>query len=75
MRACCVRCAGYYAVDAKAETAMNGNWKKGPGTELFAALEKVSRAPPGLCHQAPPGLCHAPGTSVNPVNTCDGQRQ
>ena len=21
---------------------MNGTWKKGPGTELFAALEKVS---------------------------------
>ena len=23
---------------------MNGTWKKGPGTELFAALEKVSPA-------------------------------
>ena len=27
---------------AKEETAVNGTWKKGPGTELFAALEKVS---------------------------------
>ena len=33
--------AGYWAVDAKEETAMNGTWKKGPGTELFAALERV----------------------------------
>jgi 4-alpha-glucanotransferase len=37
----CAVPAGYYAVDAKAETAMHGTWKKGPGTELFAALEKV----------------------------------
>jgi len=33
---------GYWAVDAKEETAMNGTWKKGPGTELFAALERAS---------------------------------
>lgn len=32
--------AGYYAVDAKAETAMDGVWKKGPGVDLFNALEK-----------------------------------
>lgn len=49
--------AGYWAVDAKEETAMNGTWKKGPGTELFAALERVG--PPGCLpafmrtHQAP----------------------
>ena len=36
-----VSAAGYWAVDAKEETAMNGTWKKGPGTELFAALERV----------------------------------
>ena len=32
---------GYYAVDAKAETAIDGDWRKGPGKELFDALEKV----------------------------------
>ncbi|KAK9794332.1 hypothetical protein WJX73_001909 [Symbiochloris irregularis] len=32
--------AGYWAVDAKAETAINGSWRKGPGQALFAALEK-----------------------------------
>ena len=32
-------------MDAKEETAMNGTWKKGPGTELFAALERVGNAP------------------------------
>ena len=31
-------------MDAKEETAMNGTWKKGPGTELFAALERVGNA-------------------------------
>ena len=33
--------AGYWSVDAKADTAMNGVWKKGPGTDIFKALEKV----------------------------------
>lgn len=33
--------AGYWAVGANEETAMNGTWKKGPGMELFAALEKA----------------------------------
>lgn len=28
-------------MDAKAETAMDGVWKKGPGLELFAALDRV----------------------------------
>jgi hypothetical protein len=28
-------------VDAKAETAMDGVWKKGPGVDLFNALDKV----------------------------------
>ena len=37
--------AGYYAVDAKAETAMHGTWKKGPGVELFTALEQVRSRP------------------------------
>jgi 4-alpha-glucanotransferase len=27
-------------VDGKAETAMEGEWRKGPGKELFDALEK-----------------------------------
>uniref|UniRef100_A0A1D2ABW5 4-alpha-glucanotransferase n=2 Tax=Auxenochlorella protothecoides TaxID=3075 RepID=A0A1D2ABW5_AUXPR len=31
--------AGYWAVGAQEETAMNGVWKKGPGIELFEALE------------------------------------
>ncbi|PSC73026.1 4-alpha-glucanotransferase chloroplastic amyloplastic [Micractinium conductrix] len=31
--------AGYWAVAADAETAMVGTWKKGPGVELFQALE------------------------------------
>ena len=39
---CLAYFAGYWAVDAKEETAMNGTWKKGPGTELFAALERAS---------------------------------
>eukprot|EP00195_Chlamydomonas_chlamydogama_P015568 CAMPEP_0202902880 /NCGR_PEP_ID=MMETSP1392-20130828/18588_1 /ASSEMBLY_ACC=CAM_ASM_000868 /TAXON_ID=225041 /ORGANISM="Chlamydomonas chlamydogama, Strain SAG 11-48b" /LENGTH=555 /DNA_ID=CAMNT_0049589739 /DNA_START=130 /DNA_END=1794 /DNA_ORIENTATION=- len=33
--------AGYWAVDGKAETAMNGSWKKGPGIDLFNALKKA----------------------------------
>jgi 4-alpha-glucanotransferase len=32
--------AGYWAVDAKAETAMGGVWKKGPSKKLFEALEQ-----------------------------------
>lgn len=31
--------AGYWAVEADAETAMVGTWKKGPGVALFEALE------------------------------------
>lgn len=34
--------AGYWAVDAKADTAIDGVWRKGPGRDLFDALEKVS---------------------------------
>lgn len=34
---CCT--AGYWSVDAKAETAMGGSWKKGPGLELFNAIK------------------------------------
>lgn len=30
--------AGYWSVDAKAETAMGGAWKKGPGLGLFKSL-------------------------------------
>ena len=33
---------GYWAVEADAETAMDGVWKKGPNVDLFEALEKVS---------------------------------
>ena len=33
--------AGYWSVDAKAETAMGGVWKKGPGLDLFKALDQV----------------------------------
>ena len=33
--------AGYWAVEATEETAMNGVWKKGPGKDLFDVLEKV----------------------------------
>lgn len=32
--------AGYWSVDAKAETAMDGNWRKGPGLDLFKCLEE-----------------------------------
>lgn len=34
--------AGYWSVDAKAETAMGGTWKKGPGAGLFKSLNDVS---------------------------------
>lgn len=34
--------AGYWSVDAKAETAMGGVWKKGPGAGLFKSLNDVS---------------------------------
>lgn len=40
--------AGYYCVDAKAETAMVGDWKKGPGLELFDALKAKLGAVPIL---------------------------
>ena len=40
--------AGYWSVDAREETAMNGTWKKGPGKELFAALERVRKPPLGI---------------------------
>jgi len=33
-------------VDAKAETAMVGDWKKGPGVELFDALKAKLGAVP-----------------------------
>lgn len=32
--------AGYWSVDARATTAMGGEWRKGPGKALFDALEK-----------------------------------
>jgi 4-alpha-glucanotransferase len=39
-------CTGYWSVDAKAETAMGGSWKKGPGQELFDALKaKLGKVP------------------------------
>ncbi len=39
-------CTGYWAVDAEAETAMGGAWKKGPGVELFQAMKaKLGRVP------------------------------
>ncbi len=34
--------AGYYAIDAKAETAKVGVWEKGPGVSLFRAIEKAT---------------------------------
>ncbi|KAJ9509665.1 hypothetical protein QJQ45_011343 [Haematococcus lacustris] len=38
--------AGYWSVDAKAETAMGGCWKKGPGLELFTAMKaKLGKVP------------------------------
>ena len=30
----------YYSIPAKAETAQNGTWKKGPGIELFDTIKK-----------------------------------
>lgn len=35
--------AGYWAVKAGAETAMGGDWRKGPGKRLFDALTRVRR--------------------------------
>lgn len=32
--------AGYWAVPATAETAMTGEWRKGPGAELFEAVQR-----------------------------------
>ena len=32
--------AGYWEIPADEETAINGIWKKGPGTELFLAIER-----------------------------------
>ena len=32
--------AGYYAIDAAAETAVDGVWEKGPGMKLFAAVRR-----------------------------------
>lgn len=32
--------AGYWSVDASAETAMIGDWRKGPGAALFDAVER-----------------------------------
>jgi hypothetical protein len=32
--------AGYWSVAATEETAMNGVWRRGPGVELFQALQK-----------------------------------
>ena len=32
--------AGYWAVDAGSTTARNGTWRKGPGKELFKALQE-----------------------------------
>ena len=47
-----MRSAGYYSVDAKAETAIDGEWRKGPGKELFDALEKVHLLCPHSWHCA-----------------------
>ena len=38
----------YYAVQASAENAMHGEWKKGPGMELFEALADAAGAADGL---------------------------
>lgn len=40
-----VLASGYWSVDAKAETAMGGVWKKGPGAGLFKSLNDVSAVP------------------------------
>ena len=38
--------AGYWAVDAAAETALGGSWKKGPGLKLFDAIKaKLGKIP------------------------------
>lgn len=38
--------AGYWSIDAQAETAMGGCWKKGPGLELFEAMkDKLGKVP------------------------------
>lgn len=49
-------CAGYWAVDAKAETAINGSWRKGPGQALFDALEKVTMSVWLVCSAPMAGL-------------------
>lgn len=37
---------GYWAVDADAETAMNGSWQKGPGEKLFDGISaKIGPVP------------------------------
>lgn len=62
--------AGYYAVDAKAETAMDGVWKKGPGVDLFSALEKVSASltsPSSLCLSVAGAVCSA-GIVSDPIS-------
>lgn len=54
---CFLTCdAGYWAVDAKEETAMNGVWKKGPGKDLFEVLDKVlpARLLPSSALSSPP---------------------
>eukprot|EP00245_Coleochaete_scutata_P007585 TRINITY_DN23053_c0_g1_i1.p1 TRINITY_DN23053_c0_g1~~TRINITY_DN23053_c0_g1_i1.p1 ORF type:complete len:615 (+),score=133.21 TRINITY_DN23053_c0_g1_i1:30-1847(+) len=33
--------AGYWAIGAEEETAMNGTWKMGPGEEFFVAIKKA----------------------------------
>ncbi|KAG7674625.1 putative 4-alpha-glucanotransferase DPE1, chloroplastic/amyloplastic [Nannochloris sp. 'desiccata'] len=40
--------AGYWAVEAWRDTAMIGTWKRGPGADLFVALEKAFRSNPIL---------------------------
>eukprot|EP00798_Chlamydomonas_sp_ICE-L_P008636 gene8637-34084_t len=40
--------AGYWAVEATAETAMGGKWMKGPGVELFDAMKEKTGAVPIL---------------------------
>lgn len=37
--------ASFWAVNAKAETAKNGKWKKGPGMKLFDAVNKKIKDP------------------------------
>ncbi|GLC51147.1 4-alpha-glucanotransferase dpe1, chloroplastic/amyloplastic [Pleodorina starrii] len=40
--------AGYWSVDARESTAMNGVWRQGPGLELFTAMTKALGAVPIL---------------------------